>query len=165
MTFAEMMKLDQEVKDPPPLPGKKPVDRLPGQKPKPAPMREPSEARVKKKRGNNSRTAPPRSFRPSKAEPAKQPRVDRFSAKPRITERKSVRSSVRKSEPAEHRTGLSPFSLPLKRGTKRYSFEFYVDQLERLRRIKIEEGLQGRNLYLSDIVRIALDEYLDKIGL
>ena len=79
------------------------------------------------------------------------------------TERKSVRNSVRKSERSEQRPVVS--TLPLRRGTKRYSFEFYVDQLEKLRRIKTEEGLKGRNLNLSEIVRSALDEYLEKIGL
>lgn len=101
--------------------------------------------------------------RQSKTEIIKRHHRQHPKAKIQITEQKSVRNSVRNSDRSEQRPVVS--TLPLRRGTKRYSFEFYVDQLDRLRQIKTKEGLKGRNLNLSEIVRSALDEYLGKIGL
>jgi len=62
---------------------------------------------------------------------------------------------------AEYRTEVRTENrtlLPVKRQTKRYSFEFYVDQLTRLKRLKIGGG-RGRYISLSDIVRQAVDNY------
>ena len=61
------------------------------------------------------------------------------------------------------RTKNRSVSLPTKRLTKRYSFEFFEDQLTSIKKIKIETELSGENISLSEIVRRAIDEYLDKI--
>jgi hypothetical protein len=78
-----------------------------------------------------------------------------FFQQPAETERKSVRNSDR----SEIRTKKRTVDLPVRRTTKRYSFEFYEDQILRLRKIKIEAGLEGESIFLSEIVRRALDEY------
>ena len=72
------------------------------------------------------------------------------------TERNSVRSEDR----AEKRT----FALPVKRKTKRYSFEFYDDQLMKLKQLKYQAEMAGEQVSQSEMVRQALDAYLqDKL--
>ena len=77
-----------------------------------------------------------------------------FFKQPNETER----NTVRKSE----RTDIRSVSVPVRRLTKRYSFEFFEDQLIRLRQIKIEAEMKGESIFLSQIVRQALDEFFDK---
>ena len=77
-----------------------------------------------------------------------------FRSAQQPTERTEIRSEKR----AEFRTE----ALPIRRRTKRYSFEFYDDQIVRLKRLKREAEDRGENLTLSDMVRAALDEYLDR---
>ena len=50
---------------------------------------------------------------------------------------------------------------PKRRTTRRYSFEFYEDQILRLKQVKFEAEMRGEVLYLSDIVRQALDRYFE----
>lgn len=71
-------------------------------------------------------------------------------------ERTVFRSETRTTERAHDRTE----TLPFKRRTKRYSFEFYEDQLFQLKRLKYESELSGKNASLSEFVRHALDLYL-----
>ena len=59
----------------------------------------------------------------------------------------------------EHRSN----QLPIKRPTKRYSFEFYEDQIKYIKRLKIKTELAGKNISLSDIVRTALDYYFESV--
>ena len=68
---------------------------------------------------------------------------------------------LRTDDRTENRTEFRPEGLPVKRRTKRYSFEFYEDQLVRLKQLKIQAELAGEGLSLSDMVRSALDDYLD----
>lgn len=75
------------------------------------------------------------------------------------TERKPVRKSERTQFRMENRS-----VLPIKRKTKRYSFEFYDDQLTRLKRLKNRVEMDGGNISLSDIVRQAVDNYLEEQG-
>ena len=75
---------------------------------------------------------------------------------------KNERISVRKSDSSEIRSEKRTVDLPIRRTTKRYSFEFYEDQILRLRKIKIEAGLEGESIFLSEIVRRAMDEYFEK---
>ena len=70
------------------------------------------------------------------------------------------RTNARYSERTVFRSDKRTVALPFKRKTKRYSFEFYEDQLTRLKRIKINAELSGESIALSEIVRTALDEYL-----
>jgi hypothetical protein len=75
------------------------------------------------------------------------------------TERISERFSARTEFRTENRS-----VLPVKRLTKRFSFEFYVDQLARLKRLKNHVEEKGETISLSDIVRQALDNYLKEHG-
>ena len=68
----------------------------------------------------------------------------------------SERFSERKTERTEKRT----LPLPEKRRTTRYSFEFYDDQIMKIKRLKFEAEQTGQKITLSDIARQALDEYL-----
>jgi hypothetical protein len=72
------------------------------------------------------------------------------------TVRNSVRSEFRTEKRSENRTP----HLPVKRNTKRYSFEFYEDQISRLKHLKRDAEDQGENITLSDIAREAFDLYL-----
>ena len=83
------------------------------------------------------------------------------------TERNSVRNNERTEKRSENRSELRTKNrtvLPVKRQTKRYSFEFYVDQLARLKRLKHRVEDEGDNISLSDIVRQAVDNYLTEQG-
>jgi hypothetical protein len=66
------------------------------------------------------------------------------------------RFSVRKCVRSEKRT----VNLPIKRRTKRYSFEFYEDQLIQLKKLKYQAEMTGEQITQSDMVREALDLYL-----
>ena len=81
-----------------------------------------------------------------------------FFKQPENTERKTVRKSAR----TEFRSEKRSVDLPIRRNTKRYSFEFFEDQIIRLRQIKIEAEMKGESIFLSQIVRQALDEFFDK---
>lgn len=74
-----------------------------------------------------------------------------FTAEP-ISERNSERTETR----AEYRT----LPLPTKRRSTRYSFEFFEDQIVKIKRLKFEAEQAGQKLSLSDIARQALDDYL-----
>ena len=76
----------------------------------------------------------------------------------RNSERKSERTDIRSDKRTENRT----VSLPTRRSTRRYSFEFYEDQIVTLKRLKYEAEMAGERLSLSDIVREALEQYLSK---
>lgn len=69
---------------------------------------------------------------------------------------RTERFSERKSERPE--PVLSPF--PHKRRTKRYSFEFYDDQILAIKRLVYEANISGESISQSDIVRAAIDQYL-----
>ena len=74
------------------------------------------------------------------------------------TARTEKRSEIRAEERTENRT----YQLPIKRATKRYSFEFYDDQVIRIKQIKLNTEMAGERISMSEIVRQALDEYFDK---
>lgn len=83
----------------------------------------------------------------------------------RKTERKTVRKTERSEKRTENRSEIRSenrtANLPLKRRTKRYSFEFYDDQIDRLKELKVKAEGDGESLSLSEMVRAALDEYLN----
>jgi hypothetical protein len=66
------------------------------------------------------------------------------------------RTEDRTEKRSENRTGR----LPLRRKTKRYSFEFFDDQIFLLKQLKREAEDRGEQLTMSDIAREALDRYL-----
>jgi hypothetical protein len=76
------------------------------------------------------------------------------------TERTDSRTDIRTDFRSEKRSVL----FPLKRMTRRYSFEFFNDQITKLKSIKHDYEMMGENVTMSDIVREALDEYLNKDG-
>jgi len=49
---------------------------------------------------------------------------------------------------------------PVRRQLTRYAFEFYQDQVEELRRLSLEEKMQGGKGSMSEMVREAIDDYL-----
>jgi hypothetical protein len=86
--------------------------------------------------------------------------VDIPNVSPPTTERKSERSENRTEARTENRSD----GLPTKRKTRRYSFEFYDDQLLRLKRLKYRVEMSGENITLSVMVRQAVDHYLKEQG-
>lgn len=87
------------------------------------------------------------------------------TSKPDITSTKRV-SSQPEPERTENRTEIrtvAPSPLPTKRLSRRYSFEFYDDQITRLKELKHQADLRGEKLTLSDVARKALDDYLDRV--
>ncbi len=51
---------------------------------------------------------------------------------------------------------------PVKRIIKRHSFQFYVDQIEDLKRLQANFQFQGLDIQLSELVRDAVSEYLKR---
>jgi hypothetical protein len=74
--------------------------------------------------------------------------------------RSESRTENRTEVRSELRSELRSHKLPIKRRTKRYSFEFYDDQLQQIRQLKIKAEMNGDSLTMSEIVRQAVDEYL-----
>ncbi|MCB2160509.1 hypothetical protein KQH40_00315 [bacterium] len=74
--------------------------------------------------------------------------------------RTEERTDIRTEQRPENRTENRTVTLPIKRRTKRYSFEFYEDQIDELKKIKIEAELDAKSITMSEIVREALDQYL-----
>lgn len=62
----------------------------------------------------------------------------------------------------EHRSEDRSNALPVKRRTKRYSFEFYDDQIIALKKLKRGAEDRGESLTLSDMAREAFDNYLKR---
>jgi len=79
------------------------------------------------------------------------------------TERTEDHSENRANQRTEYRSEKRSVQLPVKRRTKRYSFEFYDDQISHIKRIKIETELAGENISLSEVVREALDYYFETV--
>ncbi len=89
--------------------------------------------------------------------------------KPRLSDkehvesnRSEIRTENRTEEHPEIRSELRSVKLPIKRRTKRYSYEFYDDQIQQIRLIKIQTEMNGETISMSEIVRQALDQYLNK---
>jgi len=77
------------------------------------------------------------------------------------TNRSEMRTENRTEEHPEIRSELRSVKLPIKRRTKRYSFEFYDDQIQQIRLMKIQTEMNGETIAMSEIVRQALDQYLN----
>lgn len=98
---------------------------------------------------------------PVTSEPNSKTENSSVSSEPENIQEKTLtqtteRFSERKSERPE--PSLSPF--PYKRRTKRYSFEFYDDQILAIKRLVYEANISGESISQSDIVRAAIDQYL-----
>ena len=77
------------------------------------------------------------------------------------TNRSEMRTENRTEDHPEIRPELRSVKLPIKRRTKRYSFEFYDDQIQQIRMIKIQTEMKGESISMSEIVRQAIDRYLN----
>jgi hypothetical protein len=75
------------------------------------------------------------------------------------------------TEPAGSQRPVRPSGSPYARPSVRYEsrrvirrhpFEFYQDQLERLKQLSLEEQLAGGNGSMSEMVRDAVDRYLSE---
>lgn len=64
--------------------------------------------------------------------------------------------------PTERTPDRTNARTPVRRQLTRYAFEFYQDQVEDLRRIALEEKMQGGKGSMSEMVREAMDKYLEK---
>lgn len=87
-----------------------------------------------------------------------------FSNSPQTPERHTAvvysnEKTERKTERTENRTP----PLPDKRRTKRYSYEFFEDQIMAVKRLKYEADMAGERVSQSDFVRDALDRYLEHL--
>ncbi|GAB5491989.1 MAG: hypothetical protein Phog2KO_22040 [Phototrophicaceae bacterium] len=76
------------------------------------------------------------------------------------TEVKQSQEIFSQNERTEMRSEMRTLELPQKRLTRRYSFEFYDDQINRIKQMKYEATFSGRSISMSEIVRLALDSYL-----
>lgn len=74
----------------------------------------------------------------------------------------AVESAERFSERKTERSEANTLPFPLRRETKRYSFEFFDDQILAIKRLVYEANLAGETISQSDIVRAALDQYFKK---
>ena len=83
---------------------------------------------------------PQQKFLPSQTTP-----IDNKTKTTKAYETPSVRPSAR---------------TPVRRQLTRYAFEFYQDQVEELRRLSLEEKMQGGKGSMSEMVREAIDNYL-----
>ena len=90
--------------------------------------------------------------------------VSEPKSRPDVPQQESERNSVRSENRTDMRTENRSFLLPVKRKTKRYSFEFYDDQLVRLKKLKYRVETAGENITLSGMVRQAVDQYLKDQG-
>jgi hypothetical protein len=82
------------------------------------------------------------------------------SATPRPSDRASDRATGRTGD---RPTVPSPRPKPRRRQARRYSFEIFEDQIERIKRIALEDQLRGGDLNQSAIARAALDRHLDAL--
>jgi hypothetical protein len=93
----------------------------------------------------------------SKPEPAQSPTTT--EARPKTP---PAGKATAVSERTDIRTKERTPVLPLKRLSRRYSFEFYDDQIISLKKLKHEAEMEGKKVSLSDMVREALDRFLSE---
>lgn len=112
----------------------------------------------------------PQDFDPNYS-PSKSPTPDEIDVegitpiKPRSSIKDSFkhnRTEIRTNERPVQRSEMRSVDLPIKRQTKRYSFEFYEDQIHKIKKIKINTELQGKSIAMSEIVRKAVDDFLHR---
>lgn len=84
------------------------------------------------------------------------------SIKPARTDGRTVPYDIDLSQ--AQRVGFSPPPNKLARPIGRHSFDIYTDQLEALRRLKAQKMLMGEQVSLAQMVRDALDTYLETMS-
>ncbi len=73
-----------------------------------------------------------------------------------------VRRRPTASSPYDRPPGRAYALTPHVRTITRYAFEFYQDQIETLRQLSLEEKALGRKGSMSEMVREALDAYIER---
>ncbi len=98
-------------------------------------------------------------FRPQSPPPV--PPAPDVAATPPPAPRTSERPNTPPPERANERTVPRQNA---RRIARRQSFEIYEDQIERVKRLALEDQLRGGTLSQSEIVRQAIDRYLAELG-
>lgn len=62
----------------------------------------------------------------------------------------------------EHPSERPYVRTPARRTITRYAFEFFADQLDELKQISLQEKMLGKKGSMSEMVRKAIDVYLQK---
>ncbi len=75
-------------------------------------------------------------------------------ASPKVDQQPDDRPTAR---PAVRTNGRTPV-----RSVTRYAFEFYFDQIDELKARSLDDRIRGGSGNMSQMVRQALDEYLDR---
>ena len=88
------------------------------------------------------------------SEPAIQHQDDRMRTPERV--------NTRTDEQANTRMGEHPKSHSGKRAIKRQSYNVYQDQHLALQRLEATSALSGKSVFISEMVRNALDKYLQE---
>ncbi len=106
---------------------------------------------------------PPHTGEPAKPDhPKRAAQTDPVPVVKRSPERVNARTVERPPVAPNARTPVRAVR-PVRRSVKRYSFELYDDQIERVKRLALEDQLRGGTLNMSVIVRQALDRYLAEL--
>jgi len=67
---------------------------------------------------------------------------------------------VTTDRPIDRSTARSIARPPVRRTLGRVAFEFYLDQVETLRRLSLEQKMRGEKGSMSEMVREAIDRFL-----
>jgi hypothetical protein len=100
------------------------------------------------------------------------PAIPVSNTPPALDNRTPERSNERTKDDAERpngRTGTASersnertaAATPPLRSTRRYSYEFYSDQVDALRKLWAQKQVNGEKVTLSDLAREAFDQYLE----
>lgn len=84
---------------------------------------------------------------------------------PESPDHADARPPVRSTPPADRSTEMparADAQSDVRRVINRHAFEIYQDQLETLRRMSLEGQLAGEKISMSEMVREALDTYIDR---
>ena len=107
----------------------------------------------------------------------KKPRIEAFDSKNKKREIKPEKidmtglPTIKKAQEISRETQTrtperppvpTPERPPVRRTIKRCSFEIFLDQIETLRKISIDEKSRGEMGSMSQMVREAVDAYLEK---
>lgn len=82
--------------------------------------------------------------------------------KPRRTSQPSPETNPQPDRPPDRSIPRPPERTPVRRTLGRVAFEFYMDQVEALRRMSLEQKMHGEKGSMSEMVRDAIDQYLAK---
>ena len=115
----------------------------------------------------NGRTPEQATARPDERPNERTPEPVNTRPDERPNERTPEPANTRSGEQPNMRTGeranVKPQNAVIpNRGITRHSFQFYQDQIIRLKQLRMQKELQGETCHLSDLVRQAIDDFLAK---